>query len=619
MAETRRRLAAIVAADVVGYSRLMGADEEGTIAALQISRQKVIDPRLAKYHGRIANTAGDSLLIEFPSAVDALRCTIEIQDEICRRNADVPEEQRLLFRIGINVGDVVSEGDDLLGDGVNVAARLEGMADPGGILISRTARDQVRDRMQVNLEDLEEVKVKNIDRPVRVFRVLVAGDKAIMPKRRLIRFAKYAAAMALVLSLGSGGIWWWYQLTADTDRAAIAAAAVRERPAIAVMPFANLSDDKGQDYFADGITTDLSRVTGLYVASRSATLRFRDNPADTQHIGSELGVGHILEGSIRRAGEQIRVTAKLIDATTGEQIWAERFDRDIKGVFSIQDEIAKRVVSQLSTQFNTNTLTRIERAYTPNIDAYDLYIRGRGTRIPPTPGNLTAALAMFEEAIRVDPKFAGGYAGASFVHILLYADSTTQSTDPGFHLKAALDLARKAVDLDPGFGDAWASLAEAHMRGRQYDEAFQAIEKAIAAAPSDSLIRALYGRFLGYAGRPEEGIEQVKQAMRMSPDSLPMLYFLGANYRAAGMLDLAIEALAEHRRRLGGRILPAPTTQLIAAYVQSGRLSEARAEAKALMAAVPDFTSALVTRTHVYKNPEDMKAFLDALQEAGLP
>jgi len=318
-------------------------------------------------------------------------------------------------------------------------------------------------------------------------------------------------------------------------------------------------------------------------------------------------------------GDKIRVTAKLIDARTGDQVWADRYDRTTQEIFAVQDEIAHRVVTQLSRTFAAEALTRVKRTYTPNIQAYDLYIKGRAQRIPPTPANLAAALAMFDKAIDIDPKFAGGYAGAAYVHVLKYDAAPVSTAAATAELETALRLAEKAVALDPAFGPGWGSLAEAYVRIRQFEKAFDAIRMAIKMAPTDSLMRASYGKLLGYVGKPAEGIEQVKQAMRMSPDSLPMLYFLAGNHRAAGDHDKAIAALIEHRKRLGGRILPAPTSQLVAAYVHHGELDEAKKEVKALLKAVPHYSADLAARNHVYKDPADMKRFLDALRLAGLP
>jgi tetratricopeptide (TPR) repeat protein len=348
-------------------------------------------------------------------------------------------------------------------------------------------------------------------------------------------------------------------------------------------------------------------------------LRFRTKSLDPKAVAAALGVGHILEGSVRRAGDKIRVTAKLIDTRTGDQVWADRYDRDAQGIFAVQDDIAHRVVAALSRTFTAEALTRVQRTYTPNIEAYELYIQGRAKRIPPTPANLAAALVLFDKAIAIDPKFAGGYAGAAYVHILRFDAIPVPFEAAKVELHTALHLAKKAVALDPAFGPGWGSLAEGYVRTREYDKAFYAIRKAIKVAPTDSLMRATYGKFLSYVGQPTKGIKQVKQAMRMSPDSLPLLFFLAANHRVAGDYDKAIEALIEHRKRLGGRILPAPTSQLIASYMQHGRVDEGRAEMKKLLKAMPHFTTKLAARNFAYKHPEEMKRFLDALRAAGLP
>jgi len=378
-----------------------------------------------------------------------------------------------------------------------------------------------------------------------------------------------------------------------------------------------------QDYFAAGITedvtTDLSKVTGLFVAPSSATRRHERASLEASVVGHELGVGHVLAGGVRRAGDRLRITVKLIDAAAGVQVWAERYDRDPRDVFAIQDDIAERVVRALSNRLKAGSLNRIARAYTPDLEAYDLYIQGRAKRIPPTPENLSAALDMFVKAIAIDPDFAGGYAGAAYVHDLRYGNPSLRGTSPGEQLETAQGLAEKAVALDPTFGPAWASLSEVYARKGRHDDALRAIETAMEAAPNDSLMRATYGRLLGHVGRPEDGTDEVERAMRMSPNSLPMLYFLGANYCAAGQFDKAIAALTEHRKRLGGRVVPPPPTLLIAAHVQAGSLEEAHAEARALLQVAPGFTTADASRTHNYESRADMDRFLDALCAAGIP
>lgn len=620
-----RRLAAILAADVAGYSRLMEADEEGTIEQLRLLRANVFIPNLDQFRGRIANTAGDSFLIEFASAVDAVRYALLVQEKLKVHNQPIDPVRRLEFRIGINVGDIVAEGDDLLGDGVNVAARIEALADIGGICISRSVCDQVQDRINIPLVDLGEIEVKNIARPVHVFRVDwqdLDSRSNTMKSARIGSRKKPAILAALVTSALLLAVVGWFNsdlvlnpLQQDEG--------LSTGPSIAVLPFTNRSGDPEQSYFVEGIwediTTDLSKVTGLSVASSSSVIRFKPGAVSNAEIAQTLGVHHLLEASVRRSKEKIRISTRLIDAKSGKQIWAERFDRQVNDLFAVQDEITERVVSQLSSLYAGSNLTAQVRAYTPNLEAYDLYIKGRAQRIPPTPKNLAAAQKSFAQAMSLDPQFAGGYAGASQVQLLTAFGAGNSPQDYKNKMAGALELAQKAVALDPQFGPGWGSLAEVRFRLGEFDVAIEAVKKAIALAPSDSLMRANYGRYLGYMGRGEEGAEQVKSAMRMSPDSLPMLYFLAINYRAQDKPDLAVETLLEHRKRLGGRILPAPTAQLIAAQMQAGDTPAAKATAELLFKQVPKFTTRLAARAHVYQYQTDQKEFADFLQQAGIP
>ena len=514
----QRRLSAILAADMVGYTRRMEQDTDGTVAAWKEARSDIIDPAISEHSGRIVKHTGDGFLAEFPTVLDAVNCANGIQSAMTNSILD--------FRIGINLSDIIDDGEDIHGEGVNIAARIEALAEPGGICVSGGVYDQVRNRLDRPFEDTGEHQVKHVTRPIRVFRVLGEGETPKQPTQSSRPVVNYILpALVGLIIIASTSIWWW-QLPPDPAKIA------DEHPStssIAVLPFTNLSEDKAQAYFADGITediiTDLSKISGLYVTSRGATLRYRKEVGDPRNIGTELGVRHILEGSVRRAGGRVRITTKLIDAKTGGQLWAERFDRDTQDIFAIQDEIADRVVAQLSVRLKEGSLKRAARTYTPNLEAYDLYIQGRAKRIPPTPGNLAAALKMFENAIKIDPKFAGGYAGASYVHGLRYSSTPVHIASSADHLEKSLQLAEKAVNLDPAFGPAWGSLTEAYVRKRRFSEALRAIKKAMDAAPNDSLMRATYGRLLGHIGQPAEGIEQVRKAMRMSPDSLPMLYF----------------------------------------------------------------------------------------------
>lgn len=369
MQKSQRRLVAIVAADVAGYSRLISANEEGTIAELRRCRAEVFEPGLTRFGGRIANTAGDSFLIEFPSAVDALNYSIDVQNELSKRNQSKLPDERLEFRIGINVGDVIAEGEDLLGDGVNVAARIEAVANPGGICISRSARDQVRDRLEVGLEDLGEIEVKNIVRPVRVFRVVdknLSDVKDELPRKsRTTGLIPVTVVTATLIAIGAAAWWWFTQPNIQSSEQTKNVLASAAMPTIAVLPFANLSGEKSESYFSSGITediaTDLSNVSGLVVTSNSIAKSLKLNEDKLISAAARHDIGHLIEGSVRRSDGNIRITAKLIDVNTGNQVWAERFDRKSEDIFEIQDEITRRVVEQLSTIFDANSFQIKER------------------------------------------------------------------------------------------------------------------------------------------------------------------------------------------------------------------------------------------------------------------
>ena len=371
-AEAVRRLTTIVAADVAGYSRLTASDEESTLAALRTHRAELIDPKIAEFRGRIVNTAGDSLLIEFPSVVEALRCSMDIQHSMVSRNREVPEDRRIRFRVGINVGDVIEQDGDLLGDGVNIAARLEGLAESGGICLSGAAHEQVRDRLDVGFEDLGDVEVKNIPRPIRVYRVLDDEKAMARPRRPFAtrRRLAVAAVVLLVAIAGGGGSWWWQTLQPDLKPAEPTKTALTlpEKPSIAVLPFANMSGDPEQAYFADGVAediiTDLSKLSGLFVIARNSSFQYRGDSVDVKKVGRELGVKYVLEGSVRRASDKVRITAQLIDTTTGGHLWAERYDGKLDDIFAAQDQVTTRIVEALSLKLTDTEKSLLHRLVT---------------------------------------------------------------------------------------------------------------------------------------------------------------------------------------------------------------------------------------------------------------
>ena len=384
----QRRLAAILAVDVVGYSRLMGDDEAGTLAALKAHRREFITPKTAEHGGRIVKLMGDGALVEFASVVDAVECAVALQHGLSERNADTPEDRRIVFRIGVNLGDVIIDGDDIYGDGVNVAARLEGLAQPGTICISRTVFDHVKGKVELGFEDLGEHRVKNITDPVHAYRVLTGPDDAgkligrAKPKPPPWKRPAIATGFAILVAIAGMGIW----LRASSpaiEQASVAEMAfpLPDKPSIAVLPFANMSDDPDQEYFAQGITddliTDLSNVSGLFVISRNSTFGYKDKAVKIRQVAEELGVRYVLEGSVRRVGDEVRINAQLIDALTGGHVWADRYDRNLEDIFAIQDEVVDEVVSALSVELESGEQNRLNRTYALSPESYDLFLRAR--------------------------------------------------------------------------------------------------------------------------------------------------------------------------------------------------------------------------------------------------
>jgi adenylate cyclase len=441
-----RRLTAILAADMAGYSRLMGADEEGTLDRLKAIRREISDPKIAGHHGRIVKTTGDGLLVEFGSVVDAVRCAVEVQQTMAEHNVDIPAEQRIEFRIGINLGDIILEDDDIFGDGVNVAARLEALAEPGGICVSRVVRDQVRDKLDVAFEDLGEQEVKNIARPVRVFRI-----RAITP-------------------------------AVDAQGAPAPALALPDKPSIAVLPFANMSNDPEQEFFADGIAEDiitaLSRYPSLFVIARNSCFTYKGHAVDVKQVGRELGVRYVLEGSLRKSGNRIRVTAQLVEAETGNHVWAERYDRDLADIFAVQDEITEAVTIAIAPAIAEAERQRAMRRPPESLDAWAAYQRGLWHLCKVTEEDFTIALKLFETGTHLDPGFAGCYSGLALGR--LQASAVYQLVDPVEAQSSAELFARRAVALDGANAEALSCLGWALQARGELAGALAEIEQALA-------------------------------------------------------------------------------------------------------------------------------------------
>jgi adenylate cyclase len=596
MASTRR-LAAILAADVAGYSRLMGVDEEGTLERLKAHRRQLIDPKIGEHRGRIVKTTGDGLLVEFASVVDAVRCAAEVQRGMLDRELDLSDEQCIKLRIGINLGDVIADGDDIFGDGVNVAARLEALAEPGGICISRTVREQIRDKLPYPLEDRGEQSVKNIARPVRVYALrpeavadLPASDAPpeAPPRRRgAIPVMAAAAAAALVIALTG---WWLWPATRSTPTptvttfaaapTAISQSLVAPRLSIVVLPFANLSNDPDQQYFADGITedltTDLSRLTNVFVISRNSAFTYRNKPVDAKQIGRELGVRYVLEGSVRRSGNQVRVNTQLIDAETDAHLWAERFDREMGDLFALQNEITSRIAVALNLELVTAEAARS----TERPDALDYVLRGRAAlNKGASRDNHDKAIDLFERALALDPGFVDARSRLARVLVDGVLDEFVPLAQADADIKRAEQLVTEALAASPGDPYAHYVKGQVLRAQRRCAEAIPEYETALALDRSSILALGNIGRCKILIGPIEEAIPLIEQAIRISPrdPGIANWYFrIGEAHLLQSHNDEAILWFEKARGANAG--LPHVHRFLAAAYALKGETERAGAE-----------------------------------------
>ncbi len=496
-----RRLSAILAADVVGYSRMMGANEAGTLEALKAVRADFVDGRIAEHQGRIVKVTGDGMLVEFPSVVNAVGCAAEIQRGMRDRNVDLVPDRRIEFRIGVNLGDVIVEGDDIYGDGVNIAVRLESIAEPGGISVSNSVRDQVGNRLDLTFEDKGEQNLKNIEKPIRVYNVSLDGPGARSEKQ-----------------------------SAPTNREK---QRPPEKPSIAVLPFVNMSGDPEQEYFSDGITediiTDLSKISGLFVVARHSAFIYKDKPVKAQQIGQELGVDFLLEGSVRKAGSHVRVTGQLVNSKDGGHAWAERFDRDLTDIFAIQDEITHAIVEQLKVKLLPQEKKSIEQAPTDNVEAYTYYLRGRQFLHRHSKSYYDLGRRMFTKAIELDRRYARAYAGIadcdSFLRLHYHVDVPVQQI---------FEMTDKALALDDQLAEAHASRGLALSIEKRFEESTAEFENAITLDPNSFEAHYMYARGSFAQGKLERAAELFERAAAISPEDYQSLVLLIQIYRSLG-------------------------------------------------------------------------------------
>src|SRR5947207_10051978 len=538
-----RRLTAILAADVVGYSRLMGANETGTLAALKTLQTDFIDGKIAEHQGRIVKLTGDGMLVEFPSVVNAVACATDVQRGMRDRNAGMSQERRIEFRMGVNLGDVIVEGEDIFGDGVNVAGRLESIAPVGGITVSQSVRDHVGKRLDLIFEDMGERRLKNIERPIRVYSI---------------------------------------SLNAPSSRQTNDAASAHreERPSIAVLPFINMSGDPEQEYFSDGITediiTDLSKVSGLFVVARNTAFTYKGKPVKVQEVAKDLGVNFVLEGSVRKAGSRVRVTGQLIHGNDGGHVWAERFDRDLTDIFAIQDEITHAIVEQLKVKLLPQEKKVIGQTPTANIEAYTYYLRGRDFFHRHSKRYHQLARRMFAKAVELDPLYARAYAGIancdSFL-VLYYQE------DVG--IESILDTSAKALALDDKLAEAHASRGVALSAGQRYEEAMAEFERAIVLDPNSFEAHYLYARASFAQGKIERAAELFERAAELSPEDHQSLILLIQIYRSLGRGSEKYNAARRAIERIERELVlhpedPRPAYMGIAALIELGENDRAR-------------------------------------------
>ncbi len=578
----QRRLAAILAADVVGYSRLMELDEATTLATLKTRRKDVFEPLVARHRGRVFKEIGDALLVEFGSAVNAVECATEVQHAMAVANEPLPEALRMVLRIGVNLGDVMIEGDDLYGDGVNIAARLESLAAPGGVAISDSVHEHIHGRVAVDFVDRGRHEVKNIARPVHVWSWSPGVDGA--------------NALSAV-----GG-----------------PPTVPDKPSIAVLPFDNMSGDPEQGYFADGITediiTDLSKVSGLFVIARNSSFAYKGKAPDIRQVSHELGVRYVLEGSVRRAASRIRINAQMIDGTTGGHLWAERYDRDIADIFAVQDEVTRTIVGALKVKLTPNEEALRGSRSKIKPEVYDLIVKARQVALRLRPESAREARAILERVIALDPSVAIAYARLAITTFAEFANRWNDATPE--NLTRARELAQKAIDIDETEPQGYIALALVLSWMRRLDEAERAAERALALDPNSADAYTGLGNVREFQGRSEDAVALYTQAYRLDPQWDMALHFLG---RSLLQLDRFDEAETAFKRRLTF----APHSDmsrfyLACVYARSGRPEEAQRVWREILEINPTFSAEHVGNVLPYNDPAVVPGLLQSLKEAGI-
>jgi adenylate cyclase len=622
----QRRLAAVLIADVVGYGRLSQIDEEGTRLRFLSDLQDLFEPAIAQYHGRLVKTMGDGLLVEFHSVVDALRCAMDVQQRKAKQQDSPTSAHPLHFRIGINLGDIIVEGEDIHGDGVNIADRMQSLAEPGGIAISGMAYDQVKSKLQLGFISLGEQKVKSIAEPVRVYRVVAdptATGRADRVKRiRRQRFA--AAAMVIALLLAGAATWWqpWTLLRSPsvTERFAYP---LPEKPSVAVLPFINVSGDTEHDHLAEGLTddliTELSKVSGLFVIARHSVFAVRDTGDKIQDVAAELGVHYVLEGTLQRAGPRLRINVKLIDALTGLSLWAERYDRQYTDLFAVQDDVIGKIIAALAVKLSEGERNQLARIPTENLEAYDYYMRAEQAGL--TYGDVKTyreALSYYQKAVDLDPGFADAHAGIARIAVDVWRNDYNILWSAAVARKIAYDAAGQALQLDPSNARAHTVLALLQLVDGRATEARTSAARAVEFQPSDAEAYANLALILAHTGDHGQAMTEMENALRLDPSPSPgfqllagvVFYIAEDNNRAIALMEAARAALpnAEAAREF-----------LAAAYVDQDEQTRSKTEAGKLLELFPESNLAYYSYLYDYWREDDLRRHLASLKKAGIP
>jgi adenylate cyclase len=618
----KRKLTAILSADVVGYSRLMEDNEEATIQTLNAYRNSM-STLIEQYRGRVVDMTGDNLMAEFSSVVDAVRCAVDTQKEIKERNADLSENRRMLFRIGVNLGDIVEEDDRIYGDGVNIAARLEGMAEGGGICISGTAYDHLKNKLKLGYEYLGEHSVKNIAAPVRVYKVLMepeAAGKILGEKRKTKRWLTIAAAVVILIGLAG-----WYLYIEQSKRVEPAsvekmAFPLPERPSLAVLPFVNFSGDPKQEYLSDGITeqliTTLSKSPEVFVISRTSTFAYKGKAVTVKQVSEDLGVRYILEGSVQKSGDRVRITAQLIDAITGRHLWAERYDRNIEDIFALQDELTIKILEELAIKLTAGEKARMMSGGTDNIKALEKLLEATKYVRAFNKESNAVARRLYEETIALDPQFSAAYSLLAGTHVMDVWLGISKS--PRSSLEQAIKMLQKSIALDKNAAFPHSLLGHVYAMQRRYEKAIAEGEQAIALNPNSDDALVWLAMTMDWVGRSEEAVAMYKKAMRLCP-SPPAFYYLnlGNAYRS---LDRCEDAIGEYKKtlHLTPHNMPAHSG-LVICYSLLNRNEEARTAAAEVLKINPKHSFTAGIKRTPYTNQDLKERIINALRKAGLP